>query len=196
MANMTRNPVTHLPEKHHPLATSLAHGGFTLVEVMVVMAILAVLVAWAVPNMARFVNQRRVELLANRLSDDLQFARSEALRRNARVLFCNGAAGNGCDADVAATAWSAGWRVCYDANADNACDTTMPSDPNPVRAGAGAPPTLSVSAGPTSRVAFDPVGTITANSFGDFVVVSTRDASIRWTVRFAASGAVTVRKGS
>jgi type IV fimbrial biogenesis protein FimT len=192
---MKRSPVSHLSSKRFRLASPLANRGFTLIETMVVLTTLAVLAAWAVPNMARFVNQRRVETVALRLSDDLQFARSEALRRNARVLFCNGASGTDCEAVVAASAWSAGWRVCYDANADNACDTTAANDPNPVRAGAGAPPSVSVSAGPTSRVAFDPVGTITATSFGDFVVASTQYSTIRWTVRFAASGAVTVRKG-
>jgi prepilin-type N-terminal cleavage/methylation domain-containing protein len=169
--------------------------GFTLIEVMTVLAILAILAALAGPDMARFVNMRQVETVAFRLSEDLQFARSEALKRNARVLLCNGAAASDCEAAPTATSWANGWRICYDRDADGACDTGTAQDPNPMRVTPGASASARVTSGPTSRLTFDPVGTITASNLGDFAVVSVRDTAIRWTVRMAASGSVVVRKG-
>jgi prepilin-type N-terminal cleavage/methylation domain-containing protein len=192
---MKRSFVSHLSSKRFRLASPLANRGFTLIEAMTVIAILAILAALAAPNMSRFVNMRRVESMAFRISEDLQFARSEALKRNARMLLCNDHTATDCVAEPTATSWTKGWRVCYDRDADNACDTSAATDPNPVRVTTAALEGITVSAGPTSRLRFDPVGTITSDNFDDFVVASKQDSSIRWTVRFAAAGSVVVRKG-
>ena len=60
--------------------------GFTLVELMVGLAVLAVLVSVTVPSLSGIFNRMRLTGVANELAFDLQYARSEAVRRRAGVL--------------------------------------------------------------------------------------------------------------
>lgn len=61
--------------------------GLTLVELLVVLAVLGVLLAVAAPSFADMLNRRRVEAIANELSTDLAYARSEGgLRARAITL--------------------------------------------------------------------------------------------------------------
>lgn len=59
-----------------------AMGGLTIIELMVVVAVTAVLVALAVPSLREFTVRQRVKAINAELVNDLQFARSEAISRN------------------------------------------------------------------------------------------------------------------
>lgn len=59
--------------------------GFTLIELMVVVALAAILIAVVVPSFSSFLGKRRIEGIASELTTDLQYARSEAVARNANV---------------------------------------------------------------------------------------------------------------
>jgi len=59
--------------------------GFTLVELMIVIAILAVIATLAAPSFTRMMAKKRVEGIASELVTDLQYARSEAVQRNTTV---------------------------------------------------------------------------------------------------------------
>ena len=59
--------------------------GFTLIELMVVVALAAVLVALTAPSFSNFLSKRRVEGIVAELATDLQYARSEAVARNQNV---------------------------------------------------------------------------------------------------------------
>lgn len=61
--------------------------GFTLVELLVVVAIAAALAAMAVPAFTDLMVRRRLEGAANELSADLQYARSQAVSDNNDVTF-------------------------------------------------------------------------------------------------------------
>lgn len=60
--------------------------GFTLVELMVGMAVMAVLVSVTVPSLSGIFNRMRLTGVANELAADLQYARTEAVRRRAGVV--------------------------------------------------------------------------------------------------------------
>jgi type IV fimbrial biogenesis protein FimT len=77
--------------------------GFSLVEVMLVIAIMGILAGIALPNFTEWVASERVRGSANDLYAGLMMARSEAMKRNAQV---NIARPSGSDDD-----WSAGWAV-------------------------------------------------------------------------------------
>jgi len=88
--------------------------GVTLVELAVVLAIMAIVLGWAVPAMARWVQDIRASALANALVSDLQRARSEAIRRGTPAVLCT-RAGPVCGVD----GWESGWLLFADTN-DNA----------------------------------------------------------------------------
>lgn len=59
--------------------------GFTLIELMVVVAIAVILTTLAAPSFTGYMNKKRVEGVAAELATDIQFARTEAVARNAPV---------------------------------------------------------------------------------------------------------------
>jgi type IV fimbrial biogenesis protein FimT len=63
----------------------MRRGGFTLIELMVCVAIVAILTAIAMPNFAVVVENSQVRSTADQLRDTVMRARQEALKRNAPV---------------------------------------------------------------------------------------------------------------
>ena len=73
--------------------------GFTLVELMVTLAVVGILAAVAVPAMTSLINGNRLAGTASELSASLQLARSEALRRSSSVTICGTSDGATCGGD-------------------------------------------------------------------------------------------------
>jgi type IV fimbrial biogenesis protein FimT len=59
--------------------------GFTLIEVMVVIAVIAVLTSLAAPSFSEFIKNQRIKSMASDLNASLTLARSEAVKRNRSV---------------------------------------------------------------------------------------------------------------
>lgn len=109
----------------------IAQAGLTMVELMVVISIAAILMAMAAPSFTALANKTRLSSAVSQLSSDLNLARSEAVKRNARMLVCPpNAAGTGCQ--TVSPNWAAGWIVCVDADSDGACDASTAANPNPL----------------------------------------------------------------
>jgi type IV fimbrial biogenesis protein FimT len=88
-------------------------SGFTLIELLVTITIVAVLIALAAPSLRDAFLNVRMSAQANDLVADLSIARSEASKRNARVVLCTSTNGTGCTG----TPWEQGWLVFVDTGA-------------------------------------------------------------------------------
>lgn len=62
--------------------------GLTLVELMVVLAVLVVVAALAAPSFVETIRSNRLTAQVNEMVGALQTARAEAIRRNAAVQYC------------------------------------------------------------------------------------------------------------
>ena len=74
--------------------------GFTLIELMVVVAIAAILMGLALPSFKSFIEGQRVKAAASDFAMAAIYARSEAIKRNGEV-----------GVVAAATIWKDGWSV-------------------------------------------------------------------------------------
>lgn len=61
------------------------HSGFSLIELIVGMAVLALLMALGMPQYATFVSNARLRTTAEGINNGLNLARAEAVKRNTRV---------------------------------------------------------------------------------------------------------------
>jgi len=103
----------------------MKQSGVTLMELVVVVAIASILFAIAVPGYAYFVSANRIAVATNDLVSSLQLARSEAIRRAARITVCKSdnamSAVPSCNP---AAAWQAGWIVFVDGGGKGVIEST------------------------------------------------------------------------
>jgi len=74
--------------------------GFTLLELMVTLAIAAILASIAAPSFKGLIESQRVRSASNELISSLNFARSEAVTRNTDISVTQASGG-----------WTSGWTV-------------------------------------------------------------------------------------
>lgn len=91
--------------------------GLTLIELMIAVAIVAILMAVAAPSFEQAINGNRLGSAAGEISGALQLARSEAIRSNRRVVLCRSV--NGSDCSATSATWD-GWIVFVDTDGDGA----------------------------------------------------------------------------
>ena len=85
--------------------------GLTLIELMIALAVAAVILTSAVPAFGRFMQENRITATTNHLISHLQYARHEAVFRNAYVAACPSTDGDQC---TGGNRWDEGWIVYVD----------------------------------------------------------------------------------
>ncbi len=95
-------------------------SGFSLVELMITLAIVAIAVAFGLPAMTEFSKNDRLTTNINTLVGHLAYARSEAVKLSQQVAICvssdSASANPTCTGGVN---WENGWIVYIDANGDS-----------------------------------------------------------------------------
>ncbi|MGP1629264.1 MAG: GspH/FimT family pseudopilin [Giesbergeria sp.] len=99
--------------------------GFTLIELMVVVAIVATLLALAAPSFTPLIERWRIRDSAETLTSSLYYARSEAIKRGGNVIMIKNPNTTACTTAGAVTEWGCGWRVFFDVNGNGTQDACV-----------------------------------------------------------------------
>lgn len=137
-------------------------SGFTIVELLIALVVLSIVVSLAAPALSKLLAEQRLRTTAAELRVGLALARSEAIKRNASVVF-QGLAGS--------TVWTNGWEVEVteiNGNANTVSEYAMPEG-------------ISIASGPSGgSLTFSswgrPGGTWSASSCPAFQIQVTRTA--------------------
>lgn len=133
-----------------------AGHGFTLIELMITIAIMAVLLTVASPSFLNVVLGNRLNSSANNLVASATLARSEAIKRNKQMRMCVSSNGTTCTAG----GWEQGWIVTCKTTNNIDCDGVGP-DWLVLRHQAAADGGLRITdtnPGAVTSISFDPSG--------------------------------------
>lgn len=168
------------PAPHH-------RRGFTLVELMVTIAIAAILLAMAVPSFTQLLANTREASAANSLVNAFQYARNTALRTGEPVTVCPTASASAA-ACSASTDWNSGWGVI-----------ATPASGAPVLLASGTLGARGVTVaatGGTTPMVFTPRGLVTGLAAGTnlFTLCDSRGSAFARSVVINVGGYVQVSR--
>jgi len=133
------------------LTGSRAPLGITLIELLVAIAVLAVLSSLAIPSFASITRQYRVNAVTEEFLASVQLARVDAMRLGQNIVLRRE---TGCATPLTTTAdWRCGWRVFADLNGNSQREAseaelqvvTLPPGVDLLARGAGSPQYLTIN---------------------------------------------------
>lgn len=93
-------------------------AGFTLVEMLVVMALIALIMSLAAPSFERLSKAASISSAVDQFMTDMRFARSEAIRRGGGVVLCRSddpeSPAPDCAVAPSSQGWASGWILFHD----------------------------------------------------------------------------------
>lgn len=175
--------------KQRLVASVRANSGFTLVELMVVLTIVAVLAAMAAPSMRDLIARYQTSTVTDQVVATLSVARMEAVRRSGNVVLEKMAGTtNPCANDQQ---WSCGLRLWADVNRNGAfnagTDVVLREIDVP-----GSVRLLNMSAGSTANLTLNRWGQANGINALCFQVTKPGIAAADRSVRVAAGGRIQV----
>ena len=134
-------------------------SGFSLIELMVTIAIVAILLALGLPSFEGSMRSNRLATTTNEMLASLSLARSEAIRSTQRSKVCASTDGENCDGT-----WNDGWMVSTDADDDD-------SDFEQVIRYVQGHPRLAIAGSAPTEIVFDYRGRPDAASAGETITL-------------------------
>jgi type IV fimbrial biogenesis protein FimT len=138
-------------------------SGFTLTELMVTIAILAIVTGFAAPAMQTMVQNYRVTSFTNEFNLALSYTRSEAINRNMCVTMCitqdPNAANPRCS--IATNEWGTGWIIFSNPTCNNTSVAALPANSEllQIYEGSSTGPSLTSSDPNIRRIGYTSRGT-------------------------------------
>ena len=119
---MQQMHIRYLPRARHGSRAPVR--GFTAIELMVVISLVAILAALAAPSFTPIIQNWRVRQAVGGLQSSLYFARSEAIKRGGNITIRKEPTGaGGCTLASGGANWDCGWFVFVDTNDNGALNT-------------------------------------------------------------------------
>lgn len=139
--------------------------GLTAIELMVTLAILAILIGIAAPSMTRFIVQWRLSNAVNAVTGSLRTARTEAIARARPVVVCQLRAGTAVDCETGSGGndFAAGWIVFAKNDRDTDFAYSESTDEVLLRQDA-LPGIAKIALGKAGRFVFLPNGLVSSGS--------------------------------
>lgn len=166
------------------MQTAVHNKGFTLLELMVVLTVVAILVTVGLPGFGAMARQNCTVTSANTLLTVLLATRSEALKRDRSVALCKTVDGAACITG-AGTGWDRGYLMYLDDNDNGRRDATEAL----LKVELPLSTCASISggtAGYVNTLAYDGLGR--ASKLGNFKVVAKSDSSYERRVVISPGG--------
>ena len=91
-------------------------NGFTVIELMMTIVVAAVIMTVGVPSFQGLMERNQLTSNINQFISTLALARSEAIKRNQRVVVCPSSNGTSCNN---ANGYETGWIIFVDSNSNN-----------------------------------------------------------------------------
>jgi type IV fimbrial biogenesis protein FimT len=171
------------------MSTRQNTAGFTLLELMIVLAIGALIMSMAVPSFRNSINNQRLVTATNELVMSFTLAKSEAIKRVVYVSVCKSSDGASCTGG--GTSWNEGWIVFANATTTNL--GTFDVGDELIRVYSALPDSLEISAigNVDAFVSFRPSGTLgttAGNQLGTFTTCDHRGADSATAIVMQPSG--------
>ena len=167
------------------------NSGFTLLELLITVALISILAALAIPSMRSFSQNDRLTTNINTMIGHLAYARSEAVKRHAQVSICISNDTVGCTGGN----WEDGWIVYVDADANGTFDAaTLNEDILRVNQALDGNNTLTGTGAYGTQVTYDNRGFVTAT--GGFLLCDARTGAFGKTITTSNTGRVRFQDNS